>query len=65
MRRPERLYKFYEQVNLIHMQQFPDWRFGQLMTNFFKWLQSIKDVDPFFPEEDELIDLFREFAGLE
>ena len=61
MRRPERLYKFYEQVNLIHMQQFPDWRFGQFMCNVLGDMQS-KGRDPFFPEEDEMIEFIEKYV---
>ena len=30
----------------------PDWRFGQLMVNFLGQLNR----DPFFPEEDEMLE---------
>lgn len=37
--------------------QVPDWRFGQLMVNVL----SSMERDPFFPEEDEMIQYFEEF----
>lgn len=63
MRNPNRLYSFYDEMRDIHMKSFPDWRFGQLMSNFFGWLMSEKKKDLFFPEEDEMIGYFREFAN--
>lgn len=63
MRNPDRLENFYEEMKKIHKKSFPDWRFGQLMYNFFRWLYSEKKIDLFFPEEDKMIEYFREFAS--
>ena len=63
MRNPNRLYNFYDEMRNIHMKSFPDWRFGQLMSNFFGWLMSEKKKDLFFPEEDDMIEYFREYAN--
>lgn len=63
MRKPERLYDFYGELTRIHIEHFPDWRFGQLCSNFFGWLASKKKIDLFFPEESEMIEYIREFAG--
>ena len=54
MRDPNRLYKFYENLRNVHMEHFPDMRFGQLCYNFFGWLAE-RGVDYFFPEETELL----------
>lgn len=62
MRNSNRLYDFYKELQAIHIRYFPDWRFGQLMSNFFSWLTSEKDVDIFFPEEDEMIEYIREYT---
>lgn len=62
MRDPNRLFKFYIEFAKIHARAFPDWREGQLWHNFLKWCESIKGVDPFFSESDELLQLFVEFA---
>ena len=59
-----RLYDFYRQLQEIHITYFPDWRFGQLCSNFFSWLASEKKVDLFFPEEEQMIKYIREFAGI-
>ena len=63
MRNPERLNAFYEEFYKLHKYYFPDWRFGQLISNFFGWIYSEKKRDIFFPEEDEMIALFREYCG--
>lgn len=62
MRKPERLYPFYEEVRNIHINYFPDWRFGQLCSNFFGWLASEKGKDLFFPEEDKMLEYLKEYA---
>ena len=62
MRNPDRLYSFYDSLREIHMENFPDWRFGQLINNFMSWLWVVKKVDCFFPEESDMIDYFKEFA---
>ena len=63
MRNPNRLDGFYEELKKIHKEEFPDWRFGQLMSNFFGWLMAEKKIDLFFPEEEKMMEYFREFAG--
>lgn len=63
MRDPNRLDKFYDEMKKIHKKSFPDLRFGQLCSNFFGWLMSEKGKDLFFPEEDEMIKYFREYAN--
>lgn len=62
MRDPKRLDAFYKELKTIHKESFPDWRFGQLCSNFFGWLMSEKKIDLFFPEEKDMIAYFREFA---
>ena len=63
MRNPNRLDKFYDEMKEIHKKSFPDWRFGQLMSNFLGWLMTDKGKDFFFPEEEDMIEYFREFAN--
>ena len=65
MRDPDRLDTFYATIRNIHRTTFPDWRFGQLMSNFFGWLYETKKIDLFFPEEDEMLKYFKEFAGVD
>ena len=64
MRNPDRLDNFYAELYRIHKEKFPDWRFGQLCSNFFGWLMQDKKVDLFFPEEDKMLNYFKEFAGV-
>ena len=59
----ERLDKFYDELKEIHKKSFPDMRFGQLMMNFLGFVNSTKKRDPFFPEEDEMLELFKEYAN--
>lgn len=63
MRNPNRLDAFYDEMKEIHKKSFPDWRFGQLMSNFLGWVYSEKKRDCFFPEEDEMLEYFKEFAN--
>ena len=62
MRDIKRLDKFYDELKDIHKKSFPDWRFGQLCSNFFGWLVSEKKVDLFFPEEDKMIEYIKEYT---
>jgi len=62
MRDPNRLDDFYEEFKNIHKENFPDWRFGQLISNFFGWIASAKERDIFFPEEEEMLKLFHEYV---
>lgn len=60
MRDINRLDTFYDELKEIH-KQVPDWRFGQLYSNFFGWLMSKKKIDFFFPEEDKMLEYLKEF----
>lgn len=61
MRDPNRLYKFYDELRDIHMTYFPDWRFGQLINNVLGWWTAKCKRDIFFPEEYEMIEIFKEY----
>lgn len=61
MRDPNRLDNLYEKLKEIHKKDFPDWRFGQFMLNFLGWLGQ--DRDPFFPEDDAMIEYFEQYAN--
>lgn len=63
MRNPDRLDSFYDELKKIHKKSFPDMRFGQLMMNFLGFVNSTKKRDPFFPEEDEMLKLFKEYTN--
>ncbi len=62
MRDINRFDMFYEEIKKIHKDYFPDWRFGQLYMNFFGWIHSEKNIDPFFPEENRIVELLREYT---
>lgn len=62
MRNSERLDEFYNELCEIHKKHFPMWRFGQLITNVFADWQAKTGRDIFFPEEDEMIQIFRDYA---
>lgn len=63
MRDVNRLYAFYDELMQIHIEKYPDWRFGQLIWNFERWLQNKKGIfDAFYIEENEMICLIREFS---
>lgn len=64
MRNPQRIDKFCDDLKEV-WHQFPDWRFGQLMSNMLGTFVSQTGKDIFFPEENELMDFFRKYAGLE
>ena len=61
-RKPERLDGFYKDMCELHKKYLNDIRFGQMCSNFFGWLYSEKGKDLFFPEEDEMIEYFREYC---
>lgn len=63
MRDPNRIDKFCNQLKEV-WHQVPDWRFGQLMCNLIGEYQATTGRDPFFPEEDEMMDFFRSFMKL-
>jgi hypothetical protein len=64
MRKPERLYGFYNELTRVHVEHFSDWRFGQFISNFFDWIVMFKgNKDPFFIEESDMLDLLHEYVG--
>lgn len=63
MRDPKRIDKFCNELAAIWKSNAPDWRFGQLMSNFQRWC-AVKKIDIFFPEENEILKLFKEFLGV-
>lgn len=46
MRDPGRLSHFYKELEKMHKEEIPDWRFGQFMSNLFSWFMSEKRIDP-------------------
>lgn len=62
MRNPNKLYDFYDKLRDIHIEYFPDWRFGQFMTNFLKTCQRCTNSDQFFWEEDSFLKEVNKFV---
>ena len=58
MRDINRLYGFYDKLRESH-KKLPDWRFGQLIINFFGTFNS----DPWFYEEDKMLKLFKDYCN--
>lgn len=54
--------KFYDNIKEIHKTYFPQQRFGQFCSNFFGWLASVKGIDLFFPEDDRMLELLKEYV---
>ena len=63
MRDKERLNNFYDIMRILHKNTFPDWRFGQLISNFFGWIYQEKKKDIFFIEEKEMLEYFEEYCA--
>lgn len=59
MRDPNRLYNFYNELMKIHMEQAPDWRFGQFLYNIFA------GTDPFYLEEDDFLNRVKSYFNIE
>lgn len=57
MRDPTRIAKFFEELTQLWLEYCPDWRFGQLISNFILG----EGRDPFYWEEDKFIKELREF----
>ena len=63
MRDPNRLDNFYNEFKELHKKYFPDWRFGQLCSNFFGWLAYTEQKDLFFPEEEQMIEYLKKYIN--
>ena len=65
MRDPARIKPFMMKLSHMWQQHVPDWRFGQLMSNFLGYVVSETHRDIFFIEEDEMERLMFEFFDTE
>lgn len=61
MRNPERIGGFLSALRKVWY-SVPDWRFGQLMSNFLGWYVGETGKDIFFPEDDEMLKYLKLFA---
>ena len=64
MREINRIDKFCIELANIWKKCCPDWRFGQLMCNVLGQM-GVDGRDPFFPEEEVMMNYFRNFFGLD
>lgn len=64
MRDKNRIYKFCNEFADVWANNVPDWRFGQLICNVFGQMAG-EGRDPFFPEENEMIQYFKKYFGVE
>lgn len=64
MRDINRIDKFCTELANVWKKCCPDWRFGQLMCNVLGQMGA-NGRDPFFPEEKEMMNYFRNFFGLD
>lgn len=61
MRSLKRIDIFTDELNQLWKEKAGDWRFGQLMLNFLGWIYSEKGRDPFFVEEEQMLEYLKEF----
>jgi len=57
MRNPERIAPFLKEIEKVWV-KVPDWRFGQLMSNFLNTLP----IDPFFVEEEKMLEYLEKWV---
>lgn len=57
MRSPERIDKFCNELASIWKENACDWRFGQFIINIFGTFST----DPWFYEEDQMIECIKKF----
>lgn len=60
MRDPNRIDEFCEALRQ-KWHELPDWRFGQLMSNFLGEVQYQQHCDIFFIEDDEMLELLKKY----
>ena len=59
MRDPKRIKKFCDRLAKAWETAVPDWRFGQLISNI------LGGCDPFFVEDDKMIEGIEKYFGIE
>ena len=59
MRDINRIFPMANEIACLWINNVPDWRFSQLMMNFFTWF----GLDPFYLEDDEFLDQFKKFIN--
>lgn len=59
----KRLPHLYNHLCSMHSIYFPELRVCQFIHNFFFWISKTKKMDPFFMEDDELVNYLNEYVG--
>ena len=59
MRDPDRIEPFLNELGEIWKTKCPDWRFGQFIYNVV-----LDTGDPFYLEDDKMLERIREFFGI-
>lgn len=60
MRDPDRIDDFCKELSQL-WHKVPDWRFGQMMVNVMSGYMGDTGRDPFFPEDDELLEYMKQY----
>lgn len=61
MRDPTRIKPLMQKLAHMWQQHVPDWRFGQLMSNFLGFVVAETNRDIFFIEDEEMENLILKF----
>ena len=61
MRDPKRSDDNYDRMKKIHQEKLPDWRFGQLMSNFLGWLAQQNKMC-FYLGDAQMLRYFEEYV---
>ena len=61
MRDPQRLDMYGYTIKELHKNNFPDWRIGQMITNFLNWYITTYHTDIFYIEDDMFVERFEKF----
>jgi hypothetical protein len=61
MRDKKRIKKFCDELATIWENECPNYRFGQMICNVFSDMVAPERRDPFFPEEDEMINYIKNY----
>lgn len=63
MRDPKRIKPFMERLQKYWYEYFPDWRFGQLISNFMRFLSVEASInDTFYIEDEEMLKYLDKFV---
>lgn len=61
MRNPKRIDEFCEEFRKM-WHRVPDWRFGQLVSNFLSYVYEQSNKDIWFIEEPEMLEYVKDYA---